>query len=183
MLNVGRCNKQPTNRLHRSHTVLTLHVERRKFGAIEPFRPSEPAGSVAEFSPVTGTGTGSGFKGGASADDHSPHAHTPPHRLGSRRSSSSADSKFGATAGWETTMTSGAEAGAVAEPDGELGLELRLGRLTLVDLAGSDRLELSGATGAALVESQNINVSLTALGTAPHRAVQHKRSCAVPFIT
>lgn len=42
--------------------------------------------------------------------------------------------------------------------------ELRLGKMHLVDLAGSERLAMSGAEGEALVETQNINLSLTALG-------------------
>ena len=43
--------------------------------------------------------------------------------------------------------------------------ELRLGKMHLVDLAGSERLKLSGAEGDTLTETQNINLSLTALGT------------------
>lgn len=42
--------------------------------------------------------------------------------------------------------------------------ELRLGKMHLVDLAGSERVALSGAEGSTLVETQNINLSLTALG-------------------
>lgn len=34
----------------------------------------------------------------------------------------------------------------------------------LVDLAGSERLKLSGAEGDTLTETQNINLSLKALG-------------------
>jgi hypothetical protein len=34
----------------------------------------------------------------------------------------------------------------------------------LVDLAGSERITMSGAEGDTLVETQNINLSLTALG-------------------
>jgi len=44
------------------------------------------------------------------------------------------------------------------------GGELRLGKMHLVDLAGSERLAMSGAEGETLVETQNINLSLTALG-------------------
>ena len=43
--------------------------------------------------------------------------------------------------------------------------ELRLGKMHLVDLAGSERVTLSGAEGDTLVETQNINLSLTAIGT------------------
>ena len=42
--------------------------------------------------------------------------------------------------------------------------ELRLGKIHLVDLAGSERLALSGAEGETRLETQNINLSLTALG-------------------
>ena len=42
--------------------------------------------------------------------------------------------------------------------------DLRLGKMHLVDLAGSERITLSGAEGDTLVETQNINLSLTALG-------------------
>eukprot|EP01038_Epipyxis_sp_PR26KG_P006383 gene6383-8793_t len=42
--------------------------------------------------------------------------------------------------------------------------ELRLGKIHLVDLAGSERVALSGAEGDTLLETQNINLSLTALG-------------------
>lgn len=42
--------------------------------------------------------------------------------------------------------------------------ELRLGKMHLVDLAGSERVTLSGAEGDTLVETQNINLSLTAIG-------------------
>eukprot|EP01041_Mallomonas_annulata_P000281 gene281-505_t len=42
--------------------------------------------------------------------------------------------------------------------------ELRLGKMHLVDLAGSERVSLSGAEGETLLETQNINLSLSALG-------------------
>lgn len=42
--------------------------------------------------------------------------------------------------------------------------DLRLGKMHLIDLAGSERLSMSGAEGDALVETQNINLSLTTLG-------------------
>lgn len=52
-----------------------------------------------------------------------------------------------------------------AVPDSSLSnAELRLGKMHLVDLAGSERLAMSGAEGETLVETQNINLSLTALG-------------------
>lgn len=43
------------------------------------------------------------------------------------------------------------------------GAMVRQGKLNLVDLAGSERLALSGAEGARQAETQNINLSLTAL--------------------
>ena len=39
-----------------------------------------------------------------------------------------------------------------------------MGKLHLVDLAGSERVSMSGAEGGTLVETQNINLSLSALG-------------------
>jgi hypothetical protein len=44
------------------------------------------------------------------------------------------------------------------------GAELRLGKIHLVDLAGSERISMSGVEGDTMVETQNINLSLTALG-------------------
>jgi hypothetical protein len=41
---------------------------------------------------------------------------------------------------------------------------LRMSKLTFVDMAGTDRLDMSGAVGETLVESQNINLSLNAFG-------------------
>ena len=60
-----------------------------------------------------------------------------------------------------------AVAGAITgtETSGSIPSELRLGKMHLVDLAGSERLALSQAEGETLVETQNINLSLTALGT------------------
>jgi hypothetical protein len=54
--------------------------------------------------------------------------------------------------------TEGGEAGKVSPA------ELRLGKIHLVDLAGSERVAMSGAEGETLVETQSINLSLTALG-------------------
>lgn len=42
--------------------------------------------------------------------------------------------------------------------------EWRFGKIHLVDLAGSERLTMSGAEGETLIETQNINLSLSALG-------------------
>jgi hypothetical protein len=70
------------------------------------------------------------------------------------------------------------------------GTGLRMSKLTLVDMAGADRLEISGAVGDTLVESQNINLSLTAFGdvlfalskNAAARARQQKGAQHVPFL-
>lgn len=49
-------------------------------------------------------------------------------------------------------------------PDPSSKPEMRIGKIHFVDLAGSERLALSGAEGETLVETKNINSSLTALG-------------------
>ncbi|ETO31642.1 hypothetical protein RFI_05478 [Reticulomyxa filosa] len=49
-----------------------------------------------------------------------------------------------------------------------------IGKLYLVDLAGSERVKKSGATGQALLEAQNINQSLSALGNCM-QALQQKK--------
>ena len=41
---------------------------------------------------------------------------------------------------------------------------LRQGKLTLCDLAGSERISKTGASGLTLTEAQNINNSLLSLG-------------------
>jgi hypothetical protein len=46
----------------------------------------------------------------------------------------------------------------------ELTKTVKMGKLHLIDLAGSERVSMSGAEGAALVETQNINLSLATLG-------------------
>ncbi len=40
---------------------------------------------------------------------------------------------------------------------------MKVGKVHLVDLAGTERVSLSGASGATLIEAQNINKSLAAL--------------------
>lgn len=65
-----------------------------------------------------------------------------------------------------STSTSAASRSATPEPRSPHGgaAGLRMSKLTFVDMAGADRLEISGAAGDTLVESQNINLSLTAFG-------------------
>ena len=41
---------------------------------------------------------------------------------------------------------------------------IRTSKLHIVDLAGSERVRMSGVQGAAMAETQAINLSLTALG-------------------
>lgn len=53
------------------------------------------------------------------------------------------------------------------------------GRLNLIDLAGSERVSKSGASGDRLKEAQNINRSLSALGDVIH-ALRNKQG-HVPF--
>jgi hypothetical protein len=52
-----------------------------------------------------------------------------------------------------TTTTTGSDGGAGG------GGEVRMGKLTLVDLAGCERVDESGVRGAALAEAQRINAS------------------------
>ena len=65
-----------------------------------------------------------------------------------------------------TSSSLGKESHNIGEPLSSSGAksELRLGKMHLVDLAGSERLSLSGAEGDTRLETQQINLSLTALG-------------------
>jgi kinesin family member C2/C3 len=53
------------------------------------------------------------------------------------------------------------------------------GKLHLIDLAGSERLSKSGATGARAEEAKNINKSLSALGDVIQARAQ--KQAHVPF--
>ena len=66
----------------------------------------------------------------------------------------------------ESRITSSSQGKGDVEPFSSSGAksELRLGKMHLVDLAGSERLSLSGAEGDTRLETQQINLSLTALG-------------------
>ena len=54
------------------------------------------------------------------------------------------------------------------------------GKLTLIDLAGSEDVSRSGAKGKALVEAQKINKSLLALGSVIH-SLTHKEKSHAPY--
>ncbi len=54
------------------------------------------------------------------------------------------------------------------------------GKLHLIDLAGSERLSKTDATGERLKEAQNINKSLSALGDVIN-ALGNKKSTHVPY--
>jgi hypothetical protein len=64
--------------------------------------------------------------------------------------------------------------------ESSLPSELRLGKMHLVDLAGSERLAMSHAEGETLVETQNINLSLTALGKLATAALQLQQLLILP---
>ena len=51
----------------------------------------------------------------------------------------------------------------------------------LVDLAGSERVTLSGAEGDTLIETQNINLSLTAIGEITAIVIFIEVYCAVLY--
>lgn len=55
------------------------------------------------------------------------------------------------------------------------------GLLNLIDLAGSERLNISGATGDRLKETQAINKSLSALGDVIHQLGTGKMDGHVPY--
>lgn len=55
------------------------------------------------------------------------------------------------------------------------------GVLNLIDLAGSERLALSGSTGDRLRETQAINKSLSCLGDVIHALANNKEGGHVPY--
>ena len=62
----------------------------------------------------------------------------------------------------------------------ELQNALFLGKLHLIDLAGSERIGKTDASGERLKEAQNINRSLSALGDVIN-ALGNKKSSHVPY--
>jgi hypothetical protein len=55
------------------------------------------------------------------------------------------------------------------------------GILNLIDLAGSERLSMSGSVGDRLRETQAINKSLSCLGDVIHALVNHKEGGHIPY--
>lgn len=57
---------------------------------------------------------------------------------------------------------------------------VRTGKLNLADLAGSEKVKSTGATGQTLIEAKKINMSLSALGNCIHALTEENRS-HVPY--
>ena len=74
------------------------------------------------------------------------------------------ESRISSQAHAANTSAFGADMYAAPSTPSAAGSELRLGKMHLVDLAGSERVGLSGAEGDTLVETQSINLSLSAIG-------------------
>lgn len=59
--------------------------------------------------------------------------------------------------------------------------ERTVGILNLIDLAGSERVAMSGATGDRLTETININKSLSCLKSVIHALVNKKEGGHIPY--
>ena len=59
--------------------------------------------------------------------------------------------------------------------------QIKVGKLNLVDLAGSESVRVTGATGKRLVESQNINKSLSCLGNVIAALTDPKGRSHIPY--
>lgn len=59
--------------------------------------------------------------------------------------------------------------------------ERTVGILNLIDLAGSERLSMSGSVGDRLRETQAINKSLSCLGDVIHALVNNKEGGHIPY--
>src|SRR3990167_2317301 len=57
---------------------------------------------------------------------------------------------------------------------------IKVGRLNLIDLAGSEKVGKTGATGNTLEEAKKINQSLSALGNCIHALTKSKKT-HVPY--
>lgn len=65
--------------------------------------------------------------------------------------------------------------------DGEPPKQIRVGKLNLVDLAGCERVRVTGATGKRLEESKSINTSLSSLGNVIKALTDKKGRVHIPF--
>ena len=89
------------------------------------------------------------------------------HMNGTQSPRSPDTDQTGLTYSPSSTINSSGVADSTSNPSSNsssINSELRLGKMHLVDLAGSERVTLSGAEGDTLIETQNINLSLTAIG-------------------
>ena len=59
--------------------------------------------------------------------------------------------------------------------------QIKVGKLNLVDLAGCERVRVTGATGKRLEESKSINQSLSALGNVIAALTEKKGRVHIPF--
>ena len=59
--------------------------------------------------------------------------------------------------------------------------QIKVGKLNLVDLAGCERVRVTGATGKRLEESKSINQSLSALGNVIAALTDKKSRVHIPF--
>ena len=131
---------------HRSHAILTLHVESRVPTRSAAVASQHTNGASSPRSPDT---------------DQSGLTYSPSSSI---NTSGIADPSSNSNSNSNSISNS-------------INSELRLGKMHLVDLAGSERVTLSGAEGDTLIETQNINLSLTAIGEATTSHVLRK-SCA-----
>lgn len=70
----------------------------------------------------------------------------------------------------------------VAATDAASGVRT-VGKLTLCDLAGSERITKTGATGLTLTEAQNINKSLLELGNVISALMQQSKHVPYRYIS
>jgi hypothetical protein len=78
-----------------------------------------------------------------------------------------------------TTIADGDEDARMQGGDGMR--EIKVGKLNLVDLAGCERVRVTGATGQRLEESKKINQSLSALGNVISALTDSKPRQHIPF--
>ena len=71
--------------------------------------------------------------------------------------------------------------GVVGQNAHDAPREIKVGKLNLVDLAGCERVRVTGATGQRLEESKKINQSLSALGNVISALTDSKSRQHIPF--